>query len=383
MVVELFNVNWKVAWGMLIANYFFLTGLSAGSFLLGALSEVFGQEKYRSVSKMAIILATILLIIAPLNLIAELGQTGRFWTLLTGFHPTSPMAWGSFLLIAYPLLCVAEGYFLFRRDNAKRAVSGSMAFLYRALVLWRTDLTEATIAFDKKMVKTLAIIGIPLAFAVHGYTGYILGVVVARNLWSTPQMPVLFLLSAMVSGTALMILIVYIMQKFFSSKKYADSTLIVNLGTLLMVFLLVDMLYIFFELTMRWYSYELSKDSVRELLFGKVSFYFVWIEMILGAIIPFLLVTIPKIRKNVGAVLLASALSLMGVFAMRMDFVVGGQFYSRNGVIDNLYTSFPLYLPPLTEVMPFAAIWALGFFMFALAVWTLPWEYKEGAAGGD
>ncbi|MCZ7400144.1 MAG: polysulfide reductase NrfD, partial [Candidatus Methanoperedens sp.] len=283
MVVELFNVNWKVAWGMLIANYFFLTGLSAGSFLLGALSEVFGQEKYRSVSKMAIILATILLMIAPLNLIADLGQTGRFWTLLTGFHPTSPMSWGSFLLIAYPLLCVTEGYFLFRRDNAKRAISGSMAFLYRALVLWRTDLTEASIAFDKKMVKTLAIIGIPLAFAVHGYTGYILGVVVARNLWSTPQMPVLFLLSAMVSGTALMILIVYIMQKFFSSKKHADSTLIVNLGTLLMIFLVVDMLYIFFELTMRWYSYELSKDSVRELLFGKVSFYFVWIEMILGA----------------------------------------------------------------------------------------------------
>ncbi len=182
MVVKLFNVNWKVAWGMLIANYFFLTGLSAGSFLLGALSEVFGQEKYRSVSKMAIILATILLMIAPLNLISDLGQTGRFWTLLTGFHPSSPMSWGSFLLIAYPLLCVAEGYFLFRRDTAKRAISGSMAFLYRALVLWRTDLTDASIAFDKKMVKTLAIIGIPLALAVHGYTGYILGVVVARNL---------------------------------------------------------------------------------------------------------------------------------------------------------------------------------------------------------
>ncbi len=382
MVVELFNVNWKVAWGMLIANYFFLTGLSAGSFLLGALAEVFGQEKYRSISKMAIILATILLIIAPLNLIADLGQTGRFWTLMINFHPTSPMSWGSFLLVAYPLLCIAEGYFLFRRENAEKARSGALASLYKALSLWRTELTEASVAMDKKMVKRLATIGIPLAVAVHGYTGYILGVVVARNLWSTPQMPVLFLLSAMVSGTALMILIVYIMQKYFSSKKQEDSALIVNLGTLLGIFILVELLYIFFELTMRWYSYEISKDSVRELLYGKMGFYFVWVELLFGAIIPLLLVSMPKIRKYVGAVLIAAVLAVIGVFAMRMDFVVGGQFYSRNGVVDNVYTPAPLFLPPWGEIMPFTAIWAMGFFLFALAVWTLPWEYKD-AAGSD
>jgi len=159
-----------------------------------------------------------------------------------------------------------------------------------------------------------------------------------------------------------------------------NKVLMGDLGSLLAGFIFVDLLFIFFEISMRWYSFALSRESVIDLFTGPTSFYFVWIELIFGAIVPLILLISP-IRRKVCTVIVSSILAVAGVIAMRMDFVVGGQFYSRIGTLDALYTPSPLYLPPGSqEMLPIIGIWALGFLFLALSLWILPW--RQPASGG-
>ena len=171
MIDILYNVEHREAAGVLIAIYFYLTGISAGSFILSTLAYVFGQAKYKPIGKIAVVLATAVLIIAPMALLIHVGRPFRAWRLFYNINFTSPISWGSFLLTLYPINCIIYGYFIFK-NNAK-------------------------------MTKLFGTIGIPLAVSVHGYCGFILGFAKARHLWNTALMPILFLVSAIVSGIAL------------------------------------------------------------------------------------------------------------------------------------------------------------------------------------
>lgn len=172
-VREIYNVQHEMPLGILIANYFYLTGLSAGSFILSTLAYGFGIQRYKPISKSAIILATVLLLVAPINLVVDLEQPFRFYHLFLYFNFTSPITYGSFLLTVYPICCIVYTYYMFRENL--------------------------------KLAKICGLVGIPLALLVHGYTGFIMALGKARILWNTALMPTIFLVSAMVSGLALMI----------------------------------------------------------------------------------------------------------------------------------------------------------------------------------
>jgi len=186
-VAIIYNVFHEPPLGLAIALYFYMTGLSAGSFILSTLAYGFGLEKYKPISKIGVILATLLLVLAPLNLIIDLGRPERFWHLFPYLNAKSPVTWGSFLLTIYPINCLIYGYFMYKGHG--------------------------------KLTRIFGLIGIPLAISVHGYTGFILALSKARALWNTAVMPILFLVSAMVSGIALMIIVVFLKQRFSQEKE--------------------------------------------------------------------------------------------------------------------------------------------------------------------
>src|SRR3990170_3000930 len=102
-IVITYNVFHEMPLGIPIAIYFYLTGLSAGSFILSTLAYGFGLRKFKPIAKSGIVLAVLLLMIAPVNLIIDLGQPLRFWHLFPYLNFKSPITWGSFLLTLYPL----------------------------------------------------------------------------------------------------------------------------------------------------------------------------------------------------------------------------------------------------------------------------------------
>lgn len=289
----LYNVFPQETFGTLIAIYFYLTGLSAGSFVLSTLAYVFGFEKYKPIGKIGVVLAALFLIMAPITLLVHVGQPFKAWHLFVHLNITSPITWGSFLLTLYPINCLIYGWFMFKEKQ--------------------------------KMTKLFGTIGIPLAIFVHGYTGFILALGKARALWNTALMPFLFLVSAMVSGIALMILISIVKDRFFSKEKTINKDLIFGLGNLLAGMILIDLFLVLSDVLVLLVSHSEAQEVAHLLLKGKFSLLFIWVENIIGKIIPALILLIPRLR-NLTTVTLASILVVVGIFFMRYVVVLGGEF---------------------------------------------------------
>ena len=107
-VNELVQPVWQVAWSAAIPQYFFMTGVSAAAFLVSSLTYAFGDARFKPIAGLSLIVALTVLLAAPLNLIADLGQTGRFYELAFATHATAPMSWGVYLLTTYPALILVE-----------------------------------------------------------------------------------------------------------------------------------------------------------------------------------------------------------------------------------------------------------------------------------
>jgi len=292
-VQVLYNIVHQEAFGMNIAIYFYLTGLSAGSFILSTLAYGFGMEQYRPLGRVGVILATLLLIIAPLFLLIHIGIPYRAWHLFVYLNFESPITWGSFLLILYPINCIIYGYFMFKENM--------------------------------KLTRIFGLIGIPLAISVHGYTGFILAFGKARALWNTAIMPILFLVSAVVSGIALMILVCVIKDRFFSKQKKINMQLLENLGKLLAWMIVFDLFLVGSDLLVLLISHSDAQDVAHLILAGGFSPLFLGVENLLGKIAPFILLIVPKFR-NLTTLIIASLLVVIGIFFMRYIVVVGGEF---------------------------------------------------------
>ena len=289
----LYNIVHQDAFGLNIAIYFYLTGLSAGSFILSTLAYGFGLKQYKPLGKVGVILATIVLIIAPVFLLIHIGMPLRAWHLFVYLNMASPITWGSFLLILYPINCIIYGYFMFRENM--------------------------------KLTRLFGFIGIPLAISVHGYTGFILAFGKARALWNTALMPILFLVSAIVSGIALMILVVVIKDRFFSKEKKIDRELIFSLGKLMAWMIVFDLFLVGSDLIVLSISHADAQAAAHLILGGKFSVLFLIVENLLGKIVPFILMVVPRFRTLPAAVI-ASVLVVIGIFFMRYVVVVAGEF---------------------------------------------------------
>jgi tetrathionate reductase subunit C len=204
----------------------------------------------------------------------------------------SPITWGSFLLILYPINCIIYGFFMFKEQ--------------------------------KKLTRIFGLIGIPLAISVHGYTGFILAFGKARALWNTALMPILFLVSAIVSGIALMILVCIVKDRFFSKQKKINFALLENLGKMLAWVIVFDLFLVVCDILVLLISHSDAQESARLLLTGRFFPLFLIVENLLGKIVPFTLLVIPRFR-NLVTMIIASLLVVVGIFFMRYVVVVGGE----------------------------------------------------------
>ncbi len=288
----IYNIEHEMPLGIPIATYFYLTGLSAGSFIISTMAYGFGLVRFKPLGKIGVVMATCLLIIAPTILLIDLEQPLRFWHLILYLRITSPITWGTFLLSLYPMNCMVYGYFMFKGDM--------------------------------KRTKIFGLIGIPLALLVHGYTGFILALGKARVLWNTAIMPPIFLVSAMVSGLAMMILVVIIKDFIIQRGKEPNRDLIYALGKFLVASIALDLILIGIDLSVLLTSTTEAYRAALMLLNGQFSFLFLGVEVILGAIIPLLLFLSPFTKRWIPAYVIASVLVMVGIFAMRCIMVIGG-----------------------------------------------------------
>ena len=362
-------------WGILIVVYPFITGLVAGAFILASLERVFRVRILKSTYQLALLTALSFLLVATMPLISHLAQPQRAYEIMITPHSSSAMAIFGFVYLWYLMVVLLlEIWFDYRPSMVVWANErkGVMKWVYRILTLGVNDLSTRTLKWDKKLGYIITVIGIPSAFILHGYVGFIFGSIKANPWWSTPLMPIIFLFSAMVSGISL-VLLVYMVISYFR-KQTADLGVLDTIGKYLFFVLILDFTLEGLDQIHRIYEAEESFEIIKLLVSGKLYLTLFVGQGLAGTIIP--LITLAflqfykgKIKLRKTLYFITAILVLLGVYSMRWNVVIGGQLFSKSF---SGFTSFKLGLIGLDGTL-MAAFWLiLPFGILAFLLWLLP-----------
>jgi Ni/Fe-hydrogenase subunit HybB-like protein len=218
-VKELFVYpNEYIYWSIQIVMYPFMTGLVAGAFVLSSLYHLFGIKQLKDIARFSLVFSFALLMVAPLPLLLHLTHPERNFHVVMTPHFTSAIAAFGVVLFIYGSVVASELWFLYRKHlvegslRLKKKMNKSLGeaveyWVDTVLTLGAFDIGEKALRQDEKAIKILAGVGVPIACFLHGYAGFIFGSVKANALWMTPLMPVIFIMSAVVSGVAFCMLI--------------------------------------------------------------------------------------------------------------------------------------------------------------------------------
>lgn len=350
--------NEYIYWSIQIVMYPFMTGLVAGAFVLSSLYHVFGVKELKDMARFSLVFSFALLFVAPMPLLFHLQQPFRGINVFMTPHFTSAIAAFGIVFSTYGAIVASELWFVYRkhfaevalalREKADRSLFEHLKYLiFCSLTLGSYDLSGEALRRDEKAVRILAGVGIPVALFLHGYAGFIFGSVKANALWMTPLMPVIFIMSAIVSGIALcMITYIAVMEirKIVTSPtwkhakavaatlqtrediKSVEVNVIRMTARYLLFFLIAAISLELLDLIFRGYTAVKSWDVLRSVIYGKDFINIFVLQYGLGNLVPFILFLMPRLtirRAVVGAILV-----LFGVFMMRWNVVIGGQAFS-------------------------------------------------------
>jgi len=362
-------------WGILIVVYPFITGLVAGAFILASLERVFNVRVLKPTYHIALLTALSFLLVATMPLISHLSQPQRAYEIMITPHSSSAMAIFGFVYLWYLMVVLLlEIWFDYRESMVvwSKEKKGIMKWVYRILTLGLSDISHETVRWDKKLGYLITIIGIPSAFILHGYVGFIFGSIKANPWWSTPLMPIIFLFSAMVSGIAL-VMFVYMAVSYFR-KQPIELKVLDTIGRYLFFILILDFTLEGLDQIHRIYESDESFEIIKLLVSGKLYLTLFISQGLFGTITPLIILAFLQFYKRAITIrktlyLVVSILVLIGVYSMRWNVVIGGQLFSKSF---SGFTSFKLGLIGLDGTL-MAAFWLLlpvGILAFLL--WLLP-----------
>jgi Ni/Fe-hydrogenase subunit HybB-like protein len=360
----------ELQWSILIVLYPFLTGLVAGAFILASLERVFNVAAVRPTYRLALLTALAFLLVAPLPLQMHLGHPERSFEMYLTPHPTSAMAMFGFVYLWYLMVVlVLEIWFDYRRELVltRRESRGLKRHFYGVLTLWSDNISAEALHVDERIGRALTVIGIPSAFLLHGYVGFIFGSVKANPWWSTPLMPVVFLFSAIVSGIAAVMLL-YVFLSWIR-RVTVDMPCIDTIARYLLYAFLVDFALEMLDLIHRLYEADESLHALNFMVQTRLFLSQVVLQICFGTLLPIGLLAFtqlvalgPRVRR--GLYVTAGLCTMIGIFAMRWNVVIGGQLFSKSFLG---YTTYKMgfatregLLPALIiMVLPFLILWVL------------------------
>jgi predicted membrane protein len=325
-------------WSVLIVLYPYITGLVAGAFIMASLVRVFKVQALEPVYRLSLLTAFAFLLCAPLPLLFHLGHPERCIEVMMTPHLTSPMAIFGFVYAWYLMaVLLLELWFDYRRDLVawSEKTPGFRGLLYRLFTVGVTDVSEPAIRLDEKIGHFLSVVGIPSAFLLHGYVGFIFGSVKANPWWGNVLMPIIFIMSAMVSGIALCVFNYMVLS--WVRRKAIDMKCLDVMCMFLFYALVIDATIEALDWIHRVYSaeegFQVMQYMAREKLFYTLNLG----QATMGTLVPLLLLgSLQLLRSKVPDLarrrmyFASAALILVGVLAMRWNVVIGGQLFSKS-----------------------------------------------------
>lgn len=344
------SLTQQVPWGLVIIVFIFFVGLSAGSFIISAISVLFGQTQFKVFSRVAGFTAILMIGAGLAMLISDWGRPDRILIPFLNVNPRSILSWNAFVYSAYMLNGV--------------------------IYLW------ALFANKDKWVKILAISATALAVGVHSGTGAIFGVINGREMFFSSLTPVAFVVSALSSGTG-MAIILFTGAFKFSGRPFSER-LMRELSKLLAGLIFVVIYLMLIEHFVHLYDPEFA-EAERFLLFGGSGYTWAFWGglMFMGGVLP-LVILLSKRASSLNWIMAAGALHVFGVFCERIIIVLPGQvlpqplFYDAeisSNFQDGVTAS---YFPNWVEFVQVGGIIAGVVLVFMLGLKIFPLLPNEG-----
>jgi molybdopterin-containing oxidoreductase family membrane subunit len=288
-----------ISWGMYIITFMFLVGVSAGGLIVAAGAELVGSHRFEQLTRLAVIVSGTAIAAAAISIVPDLGRPQLVWRMFRQPHWTSPLIWDVIVITVYLAIAAIDLWILTRPTPRPGAL------------------------------RKVAFVALPAAVLVHSVTAWIFGLLVARPFWNTALMAPMFVSSALVSGTALLILVAHVVER--TTAWEPDERVLPDLGRLMVWFIGVDAFLLFAEVLTTYASRV--PDHVKQLnvlLMGRLAPVF-WIEVILGMAVPFVIFASGR-RERRPWLIAGAALALLGVFFKRINIVMTSMFMPLVGL---------------------------------------------------
>jgi Ni/Fe-hydrogenase subunit HybB-like protein len=332
----IFPNEFHITWTVMIVLYPYITGMVAGAFIVSSFYHVFNMEKLRTVARFALVSSLAFLLFATVPLLNHLGRPERAFFIMLTPNFSSAMSGFGFIYSFYMIIVILEIWFSYRTEiiNKYNEAHGLARSIYFLVLLGNVSDNDNIRRINKKLVIVLAGFGIPIACILHGYVGFLFGSIKANPWWSTPLMFIIFIFSAIVSGLAVLIFLYQFVH--WLRKKMVDQDCLDLMAKWLWGFMIIavtlelmEVLSISYENTERW-------AILKHLMQGKLKFSYIYMQIGLLSIVPFLMLTLTSLYnfkstrlKNL-IIWISSVMLLLQVLFMRWNVVIGGQLVSKS-----------------------------------------------------
>jgi predicted membrane protein len=291
------------------------------------------------------------------------------------------MAMFGFVYLWYLMVVLlVEIWLEYRADIVRQAQtsSGLKRLIYKILTLGSENVSPAARLIDDRVGWIVTVIGIPSAFLLHGYVGFIFGSIKANPWWSTPLMPIVFLFSAMASGIAAVLLLYMASMKV--RRVRIDMRCVDTIATYLFYIFVIDFTLEMLDLIHRTYEADESFRSLDFMVHTRLWGSQVIVQILLGTVVPLALLALTQVLRLTEArrkamYLVSALLVMVGIFAMRWNVVIGGQLFSKSFLG---YTTYKVEFAAREGLLPAAALMLLPLAIFVVLVKLLPpWTESE------
>jgi len=358
-----------VPWGLWVAVYLLFLGLTAGAFLITILTYVFRVKIFKPVGPLAAFTVLVVIISEVIMISFDLGHFSRIYRFLIspGFY--SMIFWMVVFTNAMIIIYLLECYFLLR----ERLIGWSQEegrpgrTFYGWLSFGKTSYTRTDRENDDRWVRWLSIISLPVGLIFYGVNGAIFAILLNRPIWNGALTPLLFIITALLSGGALITFLIYIFK--------IDDTMVHYLGRVVR-FLMVT--FLFLEALQFFVGYStgviIERASLEIIAFGPYWWVFWIVHLLIGSFIPLaLLMAFPDDARSVAW---ACALIILCFIAVRLNFVIPDQAVYKLEGLENTFYHWRLrtieYFPNLTEWLTSLWVFSLGLLGFLLGTRWLP-----------
>ena len=381
------GLNDITVWGIYIVNFVFFIGISYAGTLVSAVLRVTGTGWRTPITRMAEVIAIVGLMIGGLMPFIDLGRPDRIISLFIFGRLLSPLVWDILSIITYFFACTIYLYLplipdmALMRDSLGKDASPIRRKFYTFFAAgWKNTLEQKE--WLEKGMRLMTVIIIPVAIFVHTVVSYIFSITL-RPGWNSTIYGPYFVIGAIFSGTAAILIVMVVFRKLFHLEEYITEKHFRNLSYLLVTLLAFYAYFTFTEyLTIGYKSEEAEKELLNQLLLGKTAGWF-WSFVIGGLVIPGFLIIFRKIRV-IPRVVIASVLIFVAMWIKRFVIVLGTL------QVPQIPIEFGSYSATIVEIsITLAALagFVLLFVIFAkifpiISIWEVVEEHKKKPSPG-